>query len=227
MKKNQKFSISYEVFKLDSIFGEAEKLITEFNNINDIPIKELIIKLDFNTPYYGYYFFETKYRKCTIYINPKNCYLASFTGQNKKSSRHPEDLSLVNVITHEYCHFLEHIFKLRKEYEEMPFEEKHLYLNFNSTIKGEELVEILTMYIHTPYLLKIIGSDRFDWVSRKFKTPSTCSKKAFFDIYKQWDEVQKNYVIEKYSLDICEIKNTIKKKTDIQSVKNKKFFRNK
>lgn len=209
MALRKKLVVSYEMLKVDETFNEATRLIEKFRNKNTIPFDKLIIKFDFQADSFGYYIFDEIKKSCVIYVNPKRCIRQSLI-LSKGYYKHPDDVSLLNIIIHEFCHFVEHFYDLENEYKSEDFIIKNLNVSEYARVEGEELIELMVMYILNPYLLKIVNEERFVWLKKRFKPVNACTKNNFFKIYKQWEPESKRIIKKKFNLTIIETKQIMK-----------------
>lgn len=188
----------------------AISLIEKLFKINDIK-KNIEICYDYSLEDRGLYYTGTD----KIYVNPLNCIDLNCTNnENKCYFGYTNDLSIIGVIIHEFCHFLaDRIYKNITEDFASTFSTTRLYLNDNSNVKdfSEELAEIMTLYISNPLLLKMISKPHYDFLKIYFKSCIASTTKRFFEIYSNFPSEVKKELFEKWRITFNIDKNKFEK----------------
>ena len=209
MPRRAKLKTIYEIVRAERTFRPAVKLIERFRDKNEVPLQKLIIRTDFEENDFGCYYYDKKKGQCTIYVNPTECMRHEMNG----FGRHPDDYSLTGVVVHEFCHFIDDLYKLERKYRKNNFSRKRLCVNVwakNAVV--EELTELLAMFILNPYLLKVLDEERYDWFRSLFIPITPCTKNYFMNQYKKWCPDAKQVMKKKFNLVINETKGIVKVK---------------
>lgn len=183
------------------------RLIDRFKEINELEF-ELEVKIDFSESDLGYYYYSTHDK--VIYINPIKCVNNESKSKNSKSKSkknkmrgNPKDNSPCSVIAHEFSHFLDHKFKLLKDYEKQEFTKPTLAMTkYAKKEVIEQLADCLALYLINPYCLKLIDEERFEWCKSKFKTPSVCGEKTFIGYFINWPKKQRELFERVYKISV-------------------------
>ena len=193
--------IEFDETRISSIISPSYKLLEKFNKKNNIKLNKFCVNVYFeNDNTMGYYRYESNKKECIIYLNFETC-LAT----KEKTRYYPNDRKMESVVLHEYCHFLDDIFKINESYNQQEFKKyKIKYLDIT-----EEIAELLNLYIINPYFLKIYDIHRYKFFNNLFKSPTTCSKKEFFGIYNSWKPFTKSKFKKKYNLMINQKTNKV------------------
>lgn len=145
----------------------AHKMVTKIQKLNNIE-EDIEIVFDFDTKDAGYYY-SNDYK---LYINPFKrldyCY------------GHPSGHDIRNIIFHEYGHYLDGKFNIAKPYRSYVRKKGHLYLCDHSKKNiGEEIAEIISLYISNPLLLKMMDKERFEFYQSYIKIPKSFLKDPY------------------------------------------------
>jgi hypothetical protein len=195
--------VTFNIKKYSLEMRHASSLIKKCIKINKLHIKSVKINLDFN--HYnrrelGHYFYNSL-NKYQVTIYPFNCApYNSDIEQGVISSFN--DYSLFNAIIHEFSHML-----LETKYKSLFNSYKHetrgrsIVINSNSsTNKLEECVEVITLYIINPYLLKLISNKAFLFCKQCFNSPTKVSKKNFVNFFHKLSQTDRRQLKDNFNI---------------------------
>ena len=172
-------NVKIELLNEGEDLKKVKKLINKFQEKNNLNFK-ITILIDWNTKNVGYFFYGERKKK--IYVNPKQCEF------NEKTFGYTDDYSMTGTLIHEFAHCLDEMYEIHGEYISYVQQNGRLILNkyVRESDLGEEVAELVCLYINNPYFLKLIDPDRYKWIKNFFKTPTTCSLKKFLKIREDW-----------------------------------------